>query len=390
MTIIYYCEINLVCIIILLLFTNQMRYKSDHFSVDNRILRMMLWTTVLMCISDMVAGICRGQLFRGARALIEISNLLFYESISVVSFLWLVYVFKKYKIIKNNVKVLFIWSIPLILISIVTLTNPFTNFLFTIDDNNLYIRNIGVYFHWIESWFYLIVTTGIIIYKIIREQNKKKRKKMIPPLYFIIAPVVAAVIQMLFYGITCAQVGITISIVIISLTGQNDQILTDALTGLSNRYGFDKYCENYMQYHSDATLFLMMIDINNFKYVNDKFGHLEGDKALVDVADAVKQSCEEVDAKLFVCRYGGDELLIAGFGCSHDEIRNLKEQIQENLEAKNRSEKYPYLLSVSMGTASGRCLNLDDVDCLLRVSDKAMYEEKRLLKNQGIKVVSRG
>ena len=376
MTIIYYSEINLICIIVLLLFTNQMHYKRDQFSSETRTFYLILWTTIIMCASDMMAGICRGQFFRGARAIIEISNLIFYESLSVISFLWLVYVFTKLKIIKNYKKELLIWAIPLIVISIATFINPFTNFFFTIDENNLYARNIGVYFHWIVAWFYWLTATGIIAHKIIKEQNKKQRRQIIPLLCFIIAPAIAAIIQMLFYGVTCSQVGITISMVVISLTEQNNQILTDALTGLNNRYGFNKYCENYMQHHLETELFLMMIDIDNFKQVNDKFGHIEGDRALADVADVVKQSCEEATSKLFVCRYGGDEFLIAGCNCKQAEITELKIQIDKKLEEKNRIENYPYVLSVSMGTANSICSDSDDIENLLRIADEAMYDEK--------------
>ena len=148
MTIIYYSEINLICIILLFIFKRQMRYNGGQLSADSRIFGMILWATGIMCASDMVAGICRGQLFGGARALIEISNLIYYEAISVICFLWMAYVFTKLKIIENK-KELFPWSIPLIAISIVTLINPFTHWLFKVDENNLYARNAGIYFHWI-------------------------------------------------------------------------------------------------------------------------------------------------------------------------------------------------------------------------------------------------
>lgn len=376
MSVIYYIEVNLLCMIIMLYIANQMRFQNNQFSENNRIINLISWATVIMCFSDMIAGICRGQFFWGARVIIEISNLIFFEAISVVSFLWLVYVLTKLKIIKNYKKELFLWSIPFIAISVLTLINPFTNFLFTIDKNNIYARNDGVYLHWIISWFYLVAATVLIVYKIIREKNKNKRREIVPLLYFIIFPALAAVIQMLFYGVTCNQVGITISIVIISLAEQNNKILTDALTGLSNRYGFNKYLVDYMQHHLGSRLFLVMVDINNFKKVNDQFSHMEGDRALADVADVLKQSCEESTDKLFVFRYGGDEFLIAGCDCRQDEIINLKSRIHKKVEEKNCSENYPYVLSVSIGTASGICLNSNDINHLLRAADDMMYQEK--------------
>lgn len=390
MTVIYYSEVNLICIVIVLLFTNQIRYKSDHYSSENRTFKLLMWSTIVMCVSDMVAGICRGKLFPGARAVIEISNLMFYEALSLVSFLWMVFVFTKLKMIKIRVREMFLWSIPLVAVSIALFTNPLTGFFFTIDENNLYTRNIGVYVHWLVSWFYLLTTTVILIYKSIREQNKKKRGTILPLLSFVIAPAAAALIQMLFYGVTCSQVGITISIVVVSLTEQNNQILTDALTGLSNRYGFEKYWERDMLHRAEARLFLMMIDINNFKQVNDKFGHLEGDRALADVADAVRQSCDEVTAKLFVCRYGGDEFLVAGGDCQPEEIMDLKLRIRQKLEEKNSREHYPYVLSVSMGTADGFCSDSDDLDHLLRMADEAMYDEKKQSKNRTAEITQKG
>lgn len=65
-------------------------------------------------------------------------------------------------------------------------------------------------------------------------------------MYFIIAPSIAPVIQMLFYGVTSTQVGITLSIVILCITNQNAQILTDPLTKLNNRRGLDGYLDYYL------------------------------------------------------------------------------------------------------------------------------------------------
>lgn len=384
MTAIYYSEINLICIVILHLFIKQMHYKSDRFSSENRTFSLLLLATIIMCVADMAAGICRGQSFRGARAVIEFSNLLYYEALSVISFLWFLYVFIKIKIINNYGKRLLLWAIPLILISIVTVINPFTNFLFTIDENNLYTRNFGVYFHWAVMWLYFLTATGGIIYKISKEHIKHKRKQITPLLYFIIAPAVAALIQMLLYGVSCSQAGITVSIVAIFLTEQKNQIHKDSLTGLNNRYGFNQYWERYLQRKEKTELFLMMIDINSFKRVNDKFGHLEGDRALADVADVLKQICDEANAKLFACRYGGDEFLIAGDGLKQEEIKALKVQIEGKLKEKNRTEHYPYVLSVSIGTAGGACSSQEDVEQLLLTADEEMYGEKSKISVQDV------
>ena len=61
--IIYYAEVNLICIILLALFSVQMRYHSDRSSAENRVFSLMLWVTMVLCAADMAAGICRGREF---------------------------------------------------------------------------------------------------------------------------------------------------------------------------------------------------------------------------------------------------------------------------------------------------------------------------------------
>ncbi len=350
----------------------------------------LLWTTILLCAFDMMAGIFRGQVFFGAKALLEISNLFFYESLSVISFLWMIYVYIKLEVIRSFDRKVFLWSIPLLLFSIVAISNPFTHILFTIDEHNLFVRNAGTYFHWIVTWMYMIIATVKIALTIIRQKNKNIRKELIPFLYFIIAPMIAGVVQMLFYGVSSAQVGVTISIIIIFLVEQSNQVLSDSLTGLNNRRSFNKYLGSHIQHHSDVELTLLVIDINCFKQINDRLGHIIGDHALNDVAEVLKKVSSKSQNRLFICRYGGDEFLVAAVNCAKEEIDWTKTQIHEELERKNQEGKNSYILSVSIGLASGKCLDYDDAEHLLRVADEAMYDEKKLSKRANVPVAPKG
>lgn len=382
MNLIYYIEINVVCVIVLMLFITQTRQNFERFSTANKIFGHLTRITVLMCVADMIAGICRGKAFFGSRAVIEISNLIFYVALTAISFLWMVYVLIKLNPPANPGKIIALGSIPLMIFTVVALTNPFTHFLFYINEHNLYIRGSGVYFHWLVTWSYLIAATIQILFCLARETNRQKRKEIIPFLYFIVAPAIASVIQMLFYGVTSTQVGVTVSIAFISLSEQNTQMLADALTGLNNRHGLHQYLDNHIQHYSATDLCFFMIDINNFKHINDTFGHMAGDTALVHVACVMKTVCEEAPKKLFVCRYGGDEFLIAGHDCDPEETEVLKARIHEKLEEKNCLKNGSYALSVSIGVAHGKCSDFNEVEHLMRMADEAMYGEKRLSKRQ--------
>ena len=120
----------------------------------------------------------------------------------------------------------------------------------------------------------------------------------------------------------------------------------------------------------------MMIDIDNFKQVNDRFGHLEGDRALTDVAYVVRRCCEKTLPRAFVCRYGGDEFLIIGREHNRATMEMLGAQIQQRLERANQTKQYPYRLSVSVGIADGVCREPEDMERLFRKADEVMYRTK--------------
>lgn len=376
MNILYYSEVDVICIVIMLLFKKHMRQRKDRLSTENRTFNQMMNVTVVMCFADMIAGMARGRFFTGARVVIAVSNMLYFEMISAVGFLWMTYVLLQLGVIKKYKRDVSILSIPFIMISAAIVTNPLTNFMFSIDEKNLYVRGVGVYAHWLFSWFYLIATTGIILYKGFKEQDKRRRKAIFPHLNFVVFPAIAAVMQSLFYGLNCTQVGITISIVSIALIEQRNQALTDSLTGLNNRLGFYNYVDHHLLRQDESGLLIMVIDVDHFKEVNDRYGHLEGDRVLAEIADAVRSGCYHTEYNLFVCRYGGDEFLIAGGKLGQDAIHAVKEQIHGQLDRKNASKHCPVLLSVSMGGAVGLCHNFNDVERLISVADRAMYEEK--------------
>lgn len=382
---VYYIEVNLICIGVLCLIREKSR-NNNIVSTSDKYFSVLNFATVLMCLSDLVAGVCRGRLFSGARAVIEISNLLYYCTMTLAAYCWLMYISVKLEKQSFNRKKSWLWSVPLIAFLLAAAVNPYTEFLFRIDENNLYVRGTGIYFHWIITYFYFAAATVKTIRAVIKTKNHYKRQQIIPYLYFIIPPLIASVVQILFYGVTASQVGITFSVLLIALSNIGRQNDTDPLTGLNNRNGLSKYIERYLSRGADVRLFFLMIDINNFKQINDGFGHIVGDCALIDAATVIGTVCDRSDKKLFCCRYGGDEFLIAGIDFTDEDIEELKASIVEMLKI---ADHRPYRLSFSIGAASGFCADISAVESLIAKADKAMYAEKRRFKeslNQSLKI----
>lgn len=371
----YYIEVNLICIVVLFIIKG--RSLNNTVSTSDKYFNTLILSTVLMCLSDLVAGVCRGRLFTGARAVIEISNLLYFWSMTLAGYCWLIYIAVKLEKQSFNRKKPFLWSIPLIVFSLIAVINPYTEFLFKIDKNNLYVRNIGIYFHWLVTYFYFAVATAKTVRAVVKTKNEFKRQQIIPYLCFIIPPLIASVAQMLFYGVTASQVGITISVLLITISNITRQNDTDPLTGLNNRNGLSKYLERYLNRGTEIQLFFLMIDINNFKEINDGFGHLVGDCALIDAATVIRTACDSSPKKLFCCRYGGDEFLVVGIDFDDKEIEELKANLAELLKI---ADHRPYRLSFSLGVANGACSDRAKAEMLIVKADEAMYVEKRRFK----------
>lgn len=340
------------------------------------VLRQLILATVVFCFSDMIAGVFRGQMFAGARIIIELSNLIYYEALVVIAYLWTKFVHlrtNRVPRIKNNL----LEKLPLIIFSLVAVLNPFTHFWFLINEDNLYVRNDGIILHWIVTYAYFIVTTIQVIRLLILEKNKLKRQEIFPLAYFFIAPLVCSIIQMLVYGITSTQVGVTISIVMICLSYQSTRILTDTLTGLNNRRGLENFLHEFTLHYPMTKLTFLLIDLNKFKQINDKYGHDSGDNALCYTAEVLKEVCKETSKRPFLCRYGGDEFVLALVDESEAEINHIQKSLNEKLEEKSLQEKTPYVLSASIGTGSGCCSNIEDARKLISIADEVMYENKK-------------
>ena len=376
MRIIYYGEVNMICIILLMLYGNLFFRKLKQQSSVSIIFNHIILMTILFCLSDMIAGIFRGSLFPGARIIITLSNWIYYEALVIIDCLWLIYVLLRLSQKALSKKKLFLISIPMLFYTIIALLNFYNGFMFTINEQNLYVRGQGVIFHWIITWGYLLVSTIITINAYIKEKSKIKKQEIKPLMYFIIAPTIASIIQMMYYGVTSAQVGITISIIMVCISNQNSQILTDPLTGLNNRRGLDNYLDNYLNHNNQNPMTLMMIDINGFKKFNDTYGHVAGDRALIQIAQVLKNNCKGTTSHLFICRYGGDEFVIAGFFDNDEKKNELKQAIYDSCTQLEKQGQLPCSLNVSIGYASGICQNNKEVKTLLSQADTIMYKEK--------------
>lgn len=150
----------------------------------------------------------------------------------------------------------------------------------------------------------------------------------------------------------------------------------DKLTGLYNRLYFEDYVNNVFDkmYRYKITLILIFIDIDNFKYVNDTFGHEEGDNVLKKVSKILQESFRKHD---LIVRYGGDEFIVFLEEKSYNEkeIEDLLDKFVSRIENNLREFK----ISASYGCAIAP-VEADSLENLISIADNRMYEQKRARK----------
>ncbi len=151
--------------------------------------------------------------------------------------------------------------------------------------------------------------------------------------------------------------------------------IKDGLTDLYNRRYFDKQIVEEMERatRQGYPLFLMIIDLDGFKRVNDEFGHQAGDELLRKLADVLRNSTRKhVD---IVCRYGGDEFAIIVPQATDEQIESIASRMQKKFLEIDRKGT---TLSIGVSCASTECGNTHkDLNALIRQADDAMYEAKR-------------
>ena len=165
----------------------------------------------------------------------------------------------------------------------------------------------------------------------------------------------------------------TFIILFVYLHLQNQLISTDSLTMLNNRNRLHHFL---LQQREEKDSFVIMVDVDHFKQINDTYGHAEGDRALVLVSQALKKACERLSYSMFLCRYGGDEfLMIAQTDVPDEVVKQIKDCLQEEVSKENGSRSYTIEASMGFARWDGRP---DSFKESMVNADKKMYEDKRL------------
>lgn len=372
----YYLQTNIICITILMILLLRSVGHRNRI-ISNKTWCAMAIFTCVYCVTDMVAAIFRGSSQPYARPVLWVSNAAYIGMPLIITLLWVKYIDSLLdgRLLSGRVRK-FVLLMPSVLAICLLATNPWTEIAFSLA-GNVYSRKLLAYLIPALCWGYLLFAEAVLIKNIKYLENEFGRNKLLSLLLFIAPPVVVSVIQFCIYGLTLSQVGFTVSILLIFLERQNDRITTDGLTGINNREEFDRYLAVRSAKAESVTVFI--IDIDNFKSINDLYGHAEGDSALILVAGAIRRVCREAYPRneLFYARYGGDEFAVIGIDTHTDMPEVLSSRISGAVSESARRVKKPYEIAVSIGYSTVSGGDGFDADRLVKSADNAMYDVKK-------------
>ncbi len=372
---IYYTEASIVCVIIF-----AVMLARDLFNVDRQEKQIKydraLIAFALYFISDafwaaIIAGILPTNTFT-----VVTSNFANCLLMSAITYTWLRYVMAVEQVPKRDEKlhqfaVLFPFLASALSMVITFIVSP--HVLFgegTTLQPAYYIYQITV------PCIYIAAVIVFALKRALTEENLIERKKHLYIGFFPLMVVVGGLIQILLLPETpifcfCS----TILMLVFYIHSMETLISTDPLTQLNNRGQLLRFTAQKSNLYKEGHLtFVLMLDINDFKAINDTYGHAEGDRALVLVADALKNVVKKHSTPIFLARYGGDEFILIIQPAERAGIEPLIREIRAQIDEACCAAKAPYALSVGIG-----CDELEASDsfqqCMQRADEK-LYLDK--------------
>lgn len=265
------------------------------------------------------------------------------------------------------------WRIPIIVQIVALLISFWIAPDFWLDDQ---LEPIGFYY-FILSFLPLIYWMAGTVRGLLRTRTMLNRANL--GTYLIVASytpgvLVAGGAQILFALTTPIFCFWCTAIILFAyLHMQNQLISTDSLTMLNNRNRLHDYLH---QPREGKESFVIMVDVDHFKQINDTYGHAEGDRALIIVSQALKKACERLGSSMFLCRYGGDEfLMIAQTEVPDEVVKEVRGCLQEEVAKQGVSRSYKIEASMGFARWDG---NPESFKESMINADKKMYEDKRL------------
>lgn len=271
-----------------------------------------------------------------------------------------------------------LFCIPETILTVLAFISIWTGWMFYIDEEGIYHQGPINFVQYLVVAFYLAFVGLSSFIKLFMRKYFSQRALFISIVCYSLLPLIGTIVE---FGVKNATgnrypfilASIALSTLIIYLQLLQNQVQTDYLTDIPNRAMLMRYIESKMN-HENYNLYVFILDINDFKLINDAFGHLEGDRVLKILSNNLKQFSRETGN--FVARYAGDEFVIVA-DTKKNSIDEINELIHQYIKIANDDiNDDRYELSVAVGYAKYDD-NIQTIKDFINLADKEMYKDKQ-------------
>ncbi|WP_029231537.1 GGDEF domain-containing protein [Butyrivibrio sp. VCB2006] len=372
-----YVLANFACIVFLsIVVFNLERGVDKQFStvILSRIMKML----VLYFVTDSAWILFECGVFHSNKIGMYIATIIPYICLLMTSWLWYSYC----EIVQGSTKILtrkgiFTSAIPFFVALLILIIGVFTDYLFKIDGTGyleygpLYVVLLSVPFG------YLMYSSIRAFYRAFTSNRYYDHGLFVAMGLFPVTPLTCGVLQAFFLTVPIMCYGATAAMLLLYITAIENHISTDPLTQINNRQEMQRYLTQKMKSkNQDMDLYLMILDVDHFKSINDKYGHVEGDKALVTVAEAMKASCSDSRNRAFLSRFGGDEFIVIMEAEGRHQVQETADLIRANVVRLNEESGAPFKLEASIGYAKYDFDNPTTIPQFIAKADEKLYEMK--------------
>lgn len=370
---IFFLMANVVCILVFAVILS-LSLSTKNFETKNRYFNGLMIMQIAYFVIDIIwaVGYFLVPLTEGGYTIIRYSKLVYFVIGGFAAFCWFMYIeIQMGARFSSTKKKRLIIGIPMVISTITTITISLITKEEKIVENPLV--SISMMF---IPFLYMIFASIYSIIMAMKSSSLIKRRNYITIGMVPLGLIIVSYCQVYLLEIPIFCLGTTFIIFMLYINRTQSQVSTDALTGINNRSALTKYIGEYTEF--DYT-YVLMIDVDRFKSINDNFGHVEGDRALVILAQALKNGCDRNDSNCFLARYGGDEFIIIASSEKEFDVDGLVKYLDDAVKETHTKTK-GYQISVSIGYS--RVHDNESILAVINSADEKMYKNKALKKQQ--------
>ena len=367
-------EANIVCIIILAILFNRQQNSSDQTEAGIVLLRL-LFVQILYCLSWILMVLSDVSVIPGSVLSHYVFAALNMGLFSVMC--WQVFVYselqQKSQTLDSFTTRLLV-ALPCGLNILMLLTSPFTNLYWDISGETM---TRGILYPVMMGLCVGYVILSMLLNLVRRRMMTRYERDTFP--LMVVYPAIFAIfgtLQTLNWKMPMMCYAIVVADILVYMSYTDTLISIDPLTKIANRNGFTRYLSERLGQANPDNIYVFAVDVDDMAEINSSHGRIEGDRALILTAGALKKLSEEEHA-CYIARYYGDEFLITAEIQDQEELELFVEHIHNYVNNAAIAERLSYHLKVNIGWAKYEAFSrTETISGLIDEADRTLSEWK--------------